>query len=109
MRLEEEGEEPVEKEESPAEETVEEEGEEVEVTPSKIALLEQLVDLTRKWEKVIAGEESLDVLKATPSIPVVKQVKKKPGRRKKATTAKKSRKGKKTKSKSRSRRKGGKS
>jgi hypothetical protein len=109
MRLEEEGEEPVEKEESPAEETVEEEGEEVEVTPSKIALLEQLVDLTRKWEKVIAGEESLDVLKATPSTPVVKQVKKKPGRRKKATTAKKSRKGKKTKSKSRSRRKGGKS
>jgi hypothetical protein len=104
----EEGEEPEEKEESPAEEAVEEEGEEVEVTPSKIALLEQLVDLTRKWEKVIAGEESLDVLKTTPSTPVVKvkQVKKKPGRGKKAGTAKKPRK---RKSKSRSRKKSGES
>ncbi|MGC9122060.1 MAG: hypothetical protein ACP5HP_03880, partial [Thermogladius sp.] len=89
------------------EELAEEEAEEVEVTPSKIAMLEQLVDITRKWERVIAGEESVESLKSAVGIPVVtKTVKKKKAKKKKAAASRKGKKVESKKKKARTKRKG---
>jgi uncharacterized protein with PIN domain len=107
MIYEEEGEELTEATEPAAEELAEEEVEEIEVTPSKIAMLEQLVDITRKWERVIAGEESVESLKSAVSLPVVtKTVKKKKAKKKKAAASKKGKKVEGKKKKARTKRKG---
>ncbi|WP_440060084.1 hypothetical protein ACSU1N_02730 [Thermogladius sp. 4427co] len=51
--------------------------EEIEVTPSKITMLEQLVDITRRWEKVVSGLGTIDELKSIQVQPLARKTEKK--------------------------------